>query len=119
MPLPAVGIIVALSSILTAIAKWIVEMAVMYGKKIAFYSIVVALFFASLYAVSSIVFSALETATASQSYAQVAQYFSLLVTIFPSNFYALASLIITIEFQIFFWRWAMKVLDIKVSFFGS
>jgi len=119
MPLPAVPVLLSVASILTAIGKWLLEMALMYGRKIAFYAVVVGLFFSSLYAVSTALFATFNSVSGSSYFANVSPFLTLAGSIFPSNFVPLASLIISIEFQIFFWRWAMKVLDIKVNFFGS
>jgi len=119
MPLPAVPVLVSVASMLSAIGAWLLEMAVMYGRKIAFYSVVVALFFGTLATISTAVFATLNSISGSSYFAQASPYLGIAAGIFPSNFIALASLIVAIEFQIFFWRWAMKVLDIKVNFFGS
>lgn len=118
MPLPAVPVLLGIGSTLFAIGKWLLEMALMYGRKIAFYAVVVAIFFSSLYTVSSALFATFNAVSTSSYYQNVAPYMSLASAVFPSNFLALAALAVSIEFQIFFWRWAMKVLDIKVSFFG-
>lgn len=119
MPLPAVGVLLSIAGILGAIGKWLMEMAFIYGRKIAFYAVVVGLFFSSLYAVSTAVFATMDAIGGSAAFVNASQYLTLAFNIFPGNFLALANLIISIEFQIFFWRWAMKVLDIKVNFFGS
>jgi len=114
MPLP---LVIGVWATLTLIAKWLLEMALMYGKKIAFF-VVVSLFFSVLYAVSTFLFSTVVLASGSSYFASVSPYLTVAYSIFPSNFIQLSSFIITIEFQIFFWRWAMKVLDLKVNFFG-
>lgn len=119
MPLPAVPVLIGIATTLGAIGKWLLEMAIMYGRKIAFYAVVVGLFFGSLYGISTAVFATFDSISGSSYYQNISQDLVLLTAIFPSNFLSLASLILSIEFQIFFWRWAMKVLDIKVHFFGS
>ena len=116
MPAP---VVIGIWAALSAIGAWILEMAILYGKKIAFYTVVVGLFFTVLYTVSTALFATLGAASGSSYFASVSPYLTLVYSVFPSNFVQLSALIITIEFQIFFWRWAMKVLDLKVNFFGS
>ncbi len=119
MPLlAAVPILISFATMIAAIGKWALEMAFVYGRKVAFFSIAVGLFFAVLYTVSTALFATFNGIGGSTYFANVSPYLGLVTAIFPSNFIQLSSIIMTIEFQIFFWRWAMKVLDLKVSFFG-
>jgi len=119
MPLlAAVPILVSLGTMLAAIGKWLLEMAFVYGRKVAFFGVAVSLFFGALYGVSTALFATFNAIGGSTYFANVSPYLGLVTAIFPSNFIQLSSLIITIEFQIFFWTWAMKVLDLKVHFFG-
>lgn len=115
----ALPVLIGIGAILASIGKWFVEMALMYGRKVAFYSIAVSLFFAILYTVSTAVFATFDSLSGSSYFANISPYTQLVAAVFPSNFLSVAALMISIEFQIFFWRWAMKVLDIKVNFFGS
>lgn len=115
----ALPVLVGIGAILASIGSWAVEMALMYGRKIAFYSVAVGLFFTILYTVSTAVFATFDALSGSSYFSNVSGYMQLVTAVFPTNFLSVASLIISIEFQIFFWRWAMKVLDIKVNFFGS
>lgn len=112
-------IFIALFTILSSVGKWIFELVLMYGKKIAFLTIVIGMFFASLYVISTAVFATIGSIRGSAAFANIAQYTSLLRAVFPSNFFAIAALLMAIEFQVFFFRWGLKVLDIKVHFFGS
>jgi hypothetical protein len=119
MPAPALAFIPWLISFLTAIGAWIAEMVLMYGKKLAFFSVIVSMFFGTLYTISSTVFAAFDGLAGSAAFGALLSHASILTSIWPSNFQAIVSLIITTEFSIFVWRWAQKVLDIKVHFFGS
>jgi len=118
MALPALPILFGIVTTLSVIGKWLVEMAVMYGRKVAFFTIVVSLFYASLYVISSALFGALNLVPVSSYTGNAYPYFTIAIAIFPSNFTAISALVISIEFQIFFWKWANKVLNLKVDFFG-
>ncbi len=118
MALFAIPVLVSVATAVVTIATWLLEMAIVYGKKIAFFGIAVSLFFGILYTVSTFLFAAMTEVSGSTYFSNVTPYLTLVYAIFPSNFVQLSSLIISIEFQIFFWRWAMKVLDLKVNFFG-
>jgi len=118
MAILTLPILFSLAAMLASIGKWFLEIAVVYGKKIAFFSVAVSLFFAILYTVSTALFATFNEIGGSNYFASVSPYLGLVTAIFPGNFLQLSSLIMSIEFQIFFWRWAMKVLDLKVNFFS-
>jgi len=119
MPAPALAFIPWVISFLAAVGAWIAEMVLLYGKKLAFFSVIVGMFFASLYTISTAIFAAFDTLSGSSAFAAISQHITILINFWPSNFAAIVSLIATTEFSIFLWRWAQKVLDIKVHFFGS
>ena len=118
MAIVIVPVLVAISTAVIAVAKWMLEFIILYGKKIAFYAIAVGLFFSALYIVSSALFLIVDSAGASSYFSSVAPYLTLATAILPSNFLAISALVISIEFQIFVLRWSMKVIDLKVDFFS-
>lgn len=119
MPLPiAVPVLMAVAGSLSVFGKWIIEIVFLYGRKVAFFAIAIAMFFAVLYAVSTAVFATISSINAAARLSAVSNYLNLLSSVFPSNFFSISALLIAIEFQVFFFRWAIKVLDIKVHFFG-
>lgn len=116
--LAALPVLIAIATMIAAAGKWIFELAIVYGKKVVFFGVVVGLFFSVLYGVSTALFASFDALGGSSYFANVSPYLGLATAVFPANFLPIAALIISIEFQIFFWRWAMKVLDLKVNFFG-
>lgn len=116
MPLISLPVLGGIALLITNIGKWFFEFFVVYGKKIVFLTIIIGMFFTALYTISTAIFAASNSIGASSAYAAVTPYLTYAIALFPTNFYSLFSLILALEFQVFFFRWAIKVLDIKAQF---
>ncbi len=111
-------ILVTLFTLFASIGKWLVEFAYMYGRKVLIFTVTVSLFFASLLLIATFITSSIDTVSTGATTSAMSQYMTLTVAVFPSNFSSILTLILSIEFQIFFWKWANKVLNMKVDIFA-
>jgi hypothetical protein len=110
-------VLIGIGSALGSIGAWLSEFALQYGKKILLFTTVVAAFFATLYIVTTAVFAILDATGITSTAAAASTSWTILRSVFPTNFIPIMNLIIAVEFQIFFWRWANKVLNLKVDIF--
>ncbi|MDH5629887.1 MAG: hypothetical protein OEY96_06995 [Gammaproteobacteria bacterium] len=113
-----VPIFLAIVTVLSNIGAWIVEFFIQYGRKVAFFLVAVGFFYSSLYVISTSVLSILDVLNVAGATSAISGNSVILTAIYPSNFIAVFNLVLATEFQILFWRWANKVIDLKVDFFS-